>query len=282
MMEVDHDDYLATASGGDDGAELTRAFRDYRTVRVVGTLYIRTPIDCSVGDRRLICDSMQYIVQDGPGPMFVMGPYCETYGLSWIGVPDKFDGSLILCPPDTGRQRIGHGHYMRSRGPCIDMSGHAAGNYSTVADSLIQRADLSPAIVLPTEEQGTIGVRRIMNCSGAGGVLLDLANSNVTKMTECDTAGVIFGEGSRYATLIDNRLAGRRYDVRGTNHRFALNTSSAEIHFTGSGGGHVYTQDNYDAGRALDPGATNNVVERHPSCPATVDNSGNATNRIAA
>jgi hypothetical protein len=274
-----HDVGIFEGGDVDAGREITAMFRDYRTVRIVGTTFVRSPIDCSAGDRRLVSQSMQYIVQDCNGPMFIMGPYCETIGLSWLGRPEDYDGSFILCPPDSGRQFIGRGHYMRTKGPCIDMSGHAAGNYSTIADCLIQRADLSPAIVLPKVEQGTIGVRRIVNCSGAGGVLLDLANSNVTKMEQCDTAGVLFGEGSSYATFIDNRLAGNRYDVRGTNHRFGYNTSSAIIHF-GSGGGHVYPKTNYDAGRVLEPGTMYNDIDRNPSCPATVDYSGNVSNRV--
>jgi hypothetical protein len=287
LTAKDFDSAVVGPSGGDDAIAVNNAFAaGAPSVRVIGSLNIYSPI--IVPDYSLLyAESRLYITKQFDGPMCVLGSWAETYGINWEGNGGAYDGAGILCKENTVRQQLSQTRIMRCRGPCIDMSAYAAGAYSSIGGGelcLIQRYDITlPAIVLPSDEPGTTGVRRILACSGGGGKLVDLAGSNVTEMSFCDTYRLDMSPECRYAVLTHNRFAipgGEVFKVRGTNHRFGFNTTSQAVHFTADAMGCEYEATNYDAGIVLEQNTQYHQIGYMPLVPAPIDNSGNDTNRV--
>lgn len=287
LTAKDFESAVVGPTGGDDAQAVNNAFASgVPSVRVVGNLNIYSPI--LVPDYGLLyAESRLYITKQFSGPMCVLGSWAETYGINWEGNGGAFAGPGILCEENTLRQQLSRTRIMRCAGPCVDMSAYAAGAYASIGGGelcLLQRYDITlPAIALPNDEPGTTGVRRILACSGGGGKLIDLAGSNVTEMSFCDTYRLDMSAHCRYAVLTHNRFAipaGEVFNIRGTNHRFGFNTTSQAVHLAADAMGVEYEATNYDAGVVLDHGTQYNEIGYMPLVPAPIDNSGNDTNRI--
>lgn len=282
MMATDFDAYVAVPTGGDDAPQINNAFMSYQSVRVAGPLKLRSAINLPA-NKQLYAECDQYITKEYNGPMLVMGEWSKTSGILWEGNGLNYTGPGIKVVNSTLRQEIKSTRVMRCEGACLDMSEYAAGGYCNVSDCMFQRQNLAlPAIVLCVGEAGTQGVRRFSYCSGGGGMLIDLAASNVTTVAHCDTYRVLMGPNSRYAKLIDNRFAipsGEVLHVRGSNHRFSLNTTSEKVVFTSEAIGSEYDASNYDNGVVLEFNTWYNRVGRMILSPEIVDNSGNTSNQ---
>jgi hypothetical protein len=286
-MPVDFDSFTLGPGDGDAAPLINAAYsQGYTSVRVVGTLTVRSPIRIPQ-NRILYSEGPQYIQKGFNGPMCIMESWSEMMGLFWLGNGGTYDGPGILCEANTARQVIARTRITDMRGPCVDMSGFAAGAYASIGGGelcLMQRNDFTlPAIVLPADEPGTTGVRRIVGISGGGSKLIDLGGSNVTMLQNCDTYRIEMGARCRYGLFLSNRFAipaGEVMVVRGSNHRFGFNTTSERVHFSVEAIGCSYEANNYDAGVVFDVGTTYNVVGHMALVPAPIDNSGNDLNRV--
>lgn len=270
-------------TGGDDAAAINAAFVSAPAVRVVGTLNLRSTITVPPY-KALFAESRQTLTKQFDGPMCVLGEWASTSLLRWEGAGGSFDGAGILCVANSTGQTIENTWVLQTRGACVDMSATAAGSYCTITGGLYQRYDRTlAAIVLPADEPGTIGVRRILGVSARGYKLIDLAGSNVTQMHYCDTYRLDMSARCRYLVATGNRFAipaGEVLNIRGSNHRFGFNTTSQQVHFTADALGCLYQSSNYDAGVVLQPGTQSNQIGHMLLVPAPVNTSGNATNAI--
>jgi hypothetical protein len=282
-MPIDNDSYVIDASVVDVAGTVNAALAGYRSVRIAATGRLKAPINVPP-NRTLYSEGMNYLIKEFNGPMIVMDGSSEVIGLLLEGDGADYDGPGIVLPANTSQQSVERVRVMRTRGIAIDCTAVGAGTSASFEKCTLQRHNPTlPAMVLPGDDAGIVGLRRVNNCRGAGGMLIDLAGSNYTKMSHCDTVGIAMSEAATYASFIDNRLAvplGTTLDVHGANHGFLMNATVAKVRFMPDAYGCTYSLDNRDGGVELVLGCSENTFSRPANAPPIVDNSGNDTNRV--
>jgi hypothetical protein len=247
----------------------------YRSIKLVGDCNYRQQVRLKP-KVRLQREGYGYDVKHFNGDWFVVDSACRVEGLQVEG--QGYSGSCLWFPENTSMQEVYNCDLYRTNGPLIDMARPAAGAYSTIEVINAQQYDKTqPAIVLPPDELETTGNRKFRACNGGGGRLFHLGGANFTHITDCDTYGIWMTMQCRNTIFVATRLADLNgIAIYGYNHRFVGCKIFTFVAFYTHGV--VYGHDNYDDGRYLQLGATNNIIADVNNKP-TWNYSGNQTNR---